>query len=167
MREGRSLLVAGTTIAGWREDCLSGDHSFDTNVFHYYGDWLKGFGLDGASRGCAGAPLVDTNRDVSGATDTLSDVKTEVTYPLDVASGTAWLAVAMNAEEDGTGSNDFDLYLIKGAEADIGKAVCAEDGPGQFGFCELKDPAPGPWRIVVKRKQGQGAFQVAVTQVAR
>jgi hypothetical protein len=167
IQEGRTTIVAGTTIAGWREDCLSGDHSYDANVFFYYVNWLKSLGVGAISGQCGSGTFIDTNKHVLGTTDTLSDVKTEVTYPLDVGAGTGKLSVAMNSEDDGNRVNDFDLYLIQGAGADIQKAVCTEDGPGQFGYCEVNDPMPGPWRIIVKRKRGQGAVQVAVTQLPR
>ena len=158
--------MAGSTIAGWRDDCLNGDHSFDANVFHY-STWLKGLGLSSASARCGTGPFIDPDLHVLGAIDTVSDVKAEVVHSLDVRPGIAKLGVAMNAEDNGKAANDFDLYLIQGAVADKAKAVCAEDGPGQFGYCEVKEPAQGPWQIILRRKRGQGAAQITVTQLPR
>jgi hypothetical protein len=71
--------------------------------------------------------------------------------------------VALNGEDNGKGKNDFDLYLIQGESEDIKQAVCSEDGSGQFGFCEVVNPAPGSWTAVVKRKKGEGLMQLAIS----
>ncbi len=76
-------------------------------------------------------------------------MKTEVTHSLDIGPQTSQLSVAMNAEDSGEAVNDFDLYLIQGPDADITKAICAENVPRQFGYCEVEDPASGPWQIVL------------------
>jgi hypothetical protein len=108
---------------------------------------------------------LDVDRHVLADLVLMSETLPEKTYTIDIASSLLSLRVSMNGEDDGSGKNDFDLYVIPGAQPNINKAVCAETGPGQFAFCEIARPDPGPWTIVVLRKTGEGRAQVTVTQV--
>jgi hypothetical protein len=164
MQEARERIVVGTTIGAWGGDCSKRTHSFDANVFYYSG-WLASNGIGDVANLCGTGPSIDTEEHVQGISDALSDSRTEFSYLVDVRANTAQLSVAMNAEDNG--ENDFDLYLIRGSDADIKKPVCAEDGPGQFGYCEVQNPMPGPWRIFVKRKRGRGDVQVTATQIPK
>lgn len=73
----------------------------------------------------------------------------------------------MNGEDDGSGKNDFDLFVYRGTPIASAQPVCAEAGPGQFAFCEVAQPEPGTWSIVVRRKQGSGAVQITATTIGR
>jgi len=61
----------------------------------------------------------------------------------------------MNGEDNPAGSNDFDLYVYEG-RSDGARLACAENGSGQFGFCEVAYPASGAWTVEVRRKRGAG-----------
>lgn len=95
----------------------------------------------------------------------MSRANPEAKYTVDVPAGIARLRVAMNGETIEGQSNDFDLFLMKGDTADPSRAVCKEDGKGQFAFCEVEKPGAGPWTILVRRKSGHGRFQVVATRL--
>ncbi len=157
-------LLAGVTSGGLQKDCLVGDHSFDVNVFHYV-DWLRQSGVSTTRETQCGSGQVINERAILGQTERLSSSKPSVSYRLDVSEVTEQLHIAMNGDDNGQGQNDFDLYLIFGDEPLIEHAVCKEDGSGQFAFCEVQNPQPGPWTILVKRKFGEGTVQIVVTTI--
>jgi V8-like Glu-specific endopeptidase len=159
-------LVAGVTGGGdASSNCLLGDHAYDTGVFQNR-KWLQQVGIAEIPPGSCGVPNVDVGRDVVGATFTLNDTDTkQVVRQIDVGSNVTKLMVAMNAEDSGYGANDFDLYVIQGTEPNIEKAVCKEDGSGQFAFCSIPAPKPGKWTILARRKSGTGMGQIVVTKV--
>jgi V8-like Glu-specific endopeptidase len=166
-REGQRSVqkIVGTTVAGFQDNCLEGDHSYDTDVFAHIA-WIEGVGEGHLTENACGTiEHLDVDRHVLADLAILSETLAEKIYTIDVASGLLSLRVSMNGEDDGSGKNDFDLYLIPGAQPNINEAVCAEAGPGQFAFCEIARPEPGPWTIVVLRKKGEGLAQVTVTQV--
>jgi V8-like Glu-specific endopeptidase len=166
-REGQRNVqkVVGTTVTGIQHNCLEGDHSYDTDVFAHL-VWIEG-AAEGhlTEHACGTMEPLDVDRHVLADLALLSERTPEKTYDIDVAPNLLSLRVAMNGEDDGSGKNDFDLFVIRGAQADLSKAVCSEAGPGQFAFCEIARPEPGPWTIVVRRKKGEGFAQVTVTQV--
>jgi hypothetical protein len=71
----------------------------------------------------------------------------------------------MNAEDDGYGKNDFNLYVIPGTEPNITRAACKGEGSGQFAFCSIASPKPGKWTLVLRRKSGTGMGQLVVTKI--
>lgn len=163
----KTAQVVGLTSGGVKADCLKGDHSFDTDVFAYH-EWIVEPKAAPASCGSAiglGARNIDHH--VKGETTLLNDAEPLASYKLDVPAGLAALRVAMNGEDDGKGNNDFDLYVIRGTSTETEKAVCTEDGRGQFGFCEVTNPEAGPWTAVVRRKKGTGLAQVTITEVPK
>ena len=87
----------------------------------------------------------------------------EKTFEIFVPPDASTLRVALNGEDDGDGSNDFDLFVLFGEPGTGGKPNCADAKPGQFAFCEFADPPTGEWHIRVKRERGKGKFQVVVT----
>lgn len=99
-----------------------------------------------------------------GETAALREDRPEVAFSFEVRDGIDRLMVAMNGDDNGKGRNDFDLFLIQGSGT-TAEAVCKEDGPGQFAFCSIHSPPAGPWKAVVRRKQGGGLAQVVVTQL--
>jgi len=155
--------VAGVTSGGLKPQCTAGDRSYDTDVATYL-PWILQAGRDGIGTSACG-PLVpvDPTVHVRGDDVELSDNRPEVTHTIEVRPGVAVLRVAMNGVDDLSGRNDFDLFVRRGD----GHTVCAEDGPGQFAFCEVADPQPGPWSIVVRRKRGKGLLQLVVTRLPR
>jgi hypothetical protein len=161
----RFRVAAGVTSGGTEEDCLIGDHSYDTNLYHYR-QWIESTSIGPSDlQACGLGPVIDIDRHVLATTERLNEQKTEVSHTFEVESSVSQLMVAMNGGDNGKGWNDFDLYLIPGANGDISRAVCSENGSGQFGFCQITKPDPGPWTVVVKRKSGQGLVQIVVTRL--
>jgi hypothetical protein len=111
-------------------------------------------------------PAIDVDEHVRGEETMINQSNPIFARTFDVETGIAALRVAMNGDDNGEGRNDFDLYLMQGESQDIDQAVCSEDGSGQFGFCEVLNPAPGPWTAVVKRKKGDGLMQLVVTRLS-
>jgi hypothetical protein len=166
-REGQRSVqkIVGTTVAGFRGNCLEGDHSYDTDVFAHL-TWIERVGEGRLTdNACGTMEHLDVDRHVLADLALLSETLPEKTYTIDVASDLLSLRVSMNGEDDGSGKNDFDLYVVPGAQPNINKAVCSETGPGQFAFCEIARPKPGSWTIFVQRKKGEGLAQVTVTKV--
>jgi hypothetical protein len=158
--------IAGVTGGGdSSSNCLIGDHAYDTNLYEYR-TWLLSAGVPEAPPATCGAQgNVDVNRHVVGATFMLNERSTQNTRTIEIGSDTKQLMVAMNAEDNGQGSNDFDLYLVPGRDANLTRAVCKENGTGQFAFCTVSSPRPGPWTIVTRRKIGVGAGQIVITRI--
>jgi hypothetical protein len=166
-REGQRSVqkIVGTTVAGLNDNCLEGDHSYDTDVFAHLG-WIEDVGERHLTENaCGTVEQLDVDRHVLADLVLLSEGLPEKTYTIDVASGLLSLRVSMNGEDDDRGNNDFDLFVIRGDQPDTKKAVCSEVGPGQFAFCEIARPEPGSWTILIRRKKGQGLAQVTVTNV--
>jgi hypothetical protein len=155
--------IAGVTSGGKKDDCLGGDRSYDANVYEYRA-WIDSVAGSDRSLDHCGA-LVDLERSVIGDTTRINETQSQRVYDISVPSGTAKLRVAMNGEDNG--KNDFDLYLLKGQTTDLANPVCAEDGTGQFGFCEINDPAPGQWTILLRRKTGDGLVQTVVSMIPK
>jgi pre-peptidase len=103
------------------------------------------------------------NAESKSAVIYLGGSKERATLSLDVSAGTQRLRVAMNGEDDGKGSNDFNLFVYRGAQSGDAKPAGAETGPGQFAFCDIAAPSPGRWSVVVQRKQGRGNVQITAT----
>ena len=83
-----------------------------------------------------------------------------------VPAGTAGLRVAMNGEDNSFGNNGFDLLSFHGGANNPNRPVCAEEGRGQFAFCQIDRPADGRWSIVIKRKEGKGDVQIKAMLIA-
>lgn len=159
--DGRSFVV-GITTAGELENCGVGDHSWDLNIFRWKGWIAEQVGTESIAPN--NSVVVDPRAHVLGDLRIIGGSETQIEYDLEIAPGTSRFAVAMNGEDDGTGINDFDLFLIRGLETSFENPVCREDGIGQFAYCEVLSPAPGPWRIIVKAKRGKGLAQITVTR---
>jgi uncharacterized protein (TIGR03382 family) len=161
--EGDRLAVAGITSGGTLSNCLSGDHSYDTDVSAH---------LDFIASAAGGAERLGPR--VCGELPTVGEQGTAVvtrqgalepgqtdTYQVEVPPGTAELRVALNATE---GSSP-DLYLRAGRPATATAHDCAADGPGSYGYCEVRSPVSGTWHVLVSGA-GYGDFQVTATTLA-
>jgi hypothetical protein len=159
-------VIAGVTSGGEEGDCLLGDHGYDADVYHYR-KWIEETaGLGREPQAVGNGPVIVTERDVVGESAGLSEQRPEVVFSFEVREDVDKLMVALNGDDDVNGRNDFDLYVIQG-NAGVERAVCKEDGPGQFAFCSIDNPVAGPWKAVVKRKRGRGLAQVVVTQLPK
>jgi hypothetical protein len=162
---GNDELLVGVTSGGRKLNCLKGDRSYDTDVVTYLSWILKARGDDKPESACGNLPAIDVEEHVRGEEAVINQSNPLFRRTFEVAAGTAALRVALNGEDNGKGKNDFDLYLIQGESEDIKQAVCNEDGSGQFGFCEVMNPATGSWTAIVKRKKGEGLMQLVVTRL--
>ena len=91
----------------------------------------------------------------------LSAVEPKARLTVEIPAGTAALRVGMNAEDDGTGKNEFGFAVSSKPGAANSPDRCVEDGSGrQFAFCRVERPQPGLWTIAVTRKKGEGAVQI-------
>jgi hypothetical protein len=160
-----SPILLGLTTAGARRNCGLRDHSWDVNVYRWR-KWLAARGIGSFNPGtCGDSASVDVDRHVVGETRRLGSETTSIEYVIETSPNTQRLMVAINGEDDGTGANDFDLFVSDPLGQGSPKHVCVRNGAGQFAFCSLDDPRPGPWQIKVQRKRGEGLVQVVVTRV--
>lgn len=160
---GDDLIVAGVTSGGIRSSCQAGDHSYDANVFRFK-SWIETVSAgDLSANACGSLPIIDEDQHVMGAIEVMSEAAPEASFTVDVPLNISKFRVAMNGEDNGLGRNNFDLYLIPGNTTDTDQAKCIENGTGQFGFCDVDNPLPGPWTALVRRKKGEGLVQITVT----
>lgn len=89
--------------------------------------------------------------------------------PYDDPRGTVWLTLdrpgerldRLVAEVVETEARDLDLYLGPDRDGDgrpsAAEQACAANLTGALELCEVLDPAPGPWWILLQNWQGSGA----------
>jgi hypothetical protein len=157
-------VLAGVTSGGTRSDCLRNDHSYDVDVGQF-ADWIDGQTTDPLGPAACGT-LPQWGADdvvMRRGSGTLGATRTSARYAIPVPAGVAVLRVAMNAE-DTFGDIDFDLYVRRGAAPTEVESDCRRVAPSQYAFCEFRNPAPGNWHVWIKRKAGDGVFQVTTTQ---
>ncbi|MDH4316300.1 MAG: trypsin-like serine protease [Gammaproteobacteria bacterium] len=156
------LLLAGVTSGGSQSDCLAGDHSYDVDVQQFV-EWI----VETANG--------DTNASVSDAlplwgSDKVRTLRAEVeftanlrfrNYTVTLPDGISRLRVAMNGHDQD--NRNFDLYVKSGAAVSVTDNDCAQNGTGQYGFCEFADPVAGAWSILLDAKSGNGLAQVSAT----
>lgn len=161
---GPQPMVAGVTSGGKNVTCLATDHSYDASVYQFR-TWITGAVGDGLHAGnCGQLPQVGTLGVIIQAFDgKLDSAETQKRIEFGVPSGASVLRVAMNAADDGSGGNDFNLYVKFGVPPSEVDYDCAQAGSGQFGFCEIDNPGHGEWHILVTRKKGAGKYQVVAT----
>lgn len=159
--EGRVL--AGVTSGGTSLTCNPTDNSVDANVF-YYADWIKSAGgSDVGETSCGDLPVVgDDGVVVTAVSGSLSASLTSAQHTVSVGEGAQVLRVTMNAIDDGL--SDYNLYVRAGAPPTWQDADCAATGAGQYGACELFNPAPGDWYVLIVRDSGSGDYQLTATE---
>lgn len=157
--------VFGIVSGGMDDDCMKNDLSYNVDTFRYR-DWIEAAGEGRLQPGMCGRPLWD-----SAATEPvrnrfrLGTATPEVRFTVEAPAGASALRVAMNAEDNGSGENEFQISVFKGqALADSGDA-CTGHGSGRFAFCEIERPEPGVWTISLTRKKGEGEAQVTTLLV--
>jgi hypothetical protein len=157
--------VAGITSGGSSANCLPTDNSYDANVYNYRAYIEAEGGADLASASCGDMPQAgDPNTTIVADSGNLSATNSQGTHSFKVAAGTTLLRVAMNAIDDG--ASDFDLYVKQGSPPGAHDFDCAQNGSGQYGFCEFAVPAPGDWYVLVDRYSGDGTYQLTATAFA-
>ena len=160
---GCGPVVAGVTSGGASDTCLGPDHSYDANVYRYRDFIQTAGGVDLANRSCGMMPQAgDPEAPIQSFTGTVTPDSPDALHTFAVTAGTTGLRVALNATEQDAA--DFDLYLKQGSPPTPTDFDCFVDGPSQFAFCDVGAPAPGPWYVLVRRFDGEGAYQVTVTR---
>lgn len=155
------LTLAGVTSGGTLGDCLAGDHSYDVDV-RQFETWITDeangdLGGDAGSLAPWGSEKVRTLHAEVEFAATLRDR----IYTLSVPANTKMLRVAMNGHDEG--SRNFDLYVKEGSGVSITDNDCAQDGSGQYAFCEFQDPDEGTWSVLLNAANGNGVAQVSAT----
>jgi V8-like Glu-specific endopeptidase len=153
-------VVSGGTDAA---RCMKNDESYNVDVAEFAA-WIEQAGegrLSSQQCGSYRAESVSKSAKIS-----ITASNQQVDLPLDVPADLQRLRIAMNAEYDGRGSNDFNLLVYRGwPRANNAQPMRAETGPGQFAFCDIPLPEAGHWSVVVESKQGKGDAQITATFV--
>lgn len=159
---GSGPVVAGVTSGGSSITCLPNDMSFDAKVAHY-STWIEQEGgADLANTSCGtGGQVGDAQTAVLGFTGTVDGTTPDQVHSFAVQPGRALLRVSMNAHD--AGPRNFDLYVKAGSPPTTSDFDCAENGAGQFGFCEFAQPASGDWYILIHRVAGGGQYQATAS----
>lgn len=162
---GSGDVVAGITSGGLAGDCNPADYSYDANVYFYRSYIATEAGADLGQTSCGSGPQVgDPEVTVTPIEGNLSGSNPSDAWSVPVEPGVSSLRVALNASEQGTA--DFDLYVKQGAPPTTSDFDCKADGPNQYGYCEITNPAADTWHVLVNRSSGIGDYQVTVTEVA-
>ena len=153
--------VFGVVSGGRDKDCVKHDLSYNVDVLQYR-DWIETAGEGRLSSTMCGAPLLsNAHHKPLRKVFQLSAVEPKARLTVEIPAGTAALRVGMNAEDDGTGKNEFGFAVSSKPGAANSPDRCVEDGSGrQFAFCRVERPQPGLWTIAVTRKKGEGAVQI-------
>ena len=152
------VVSGGTDV----DHCQKNDESYNVDVAEFAA-WIEAAGEGRLSSQQCGSERMNT--EARSTLLTLDGSRERGIFTLEVPAGTQKLRVAMNGEENDNVSNDFNLFVYRGAQSSNAKPACAEAGPGQFGFCDIAAPAPGQWSVVVQRMRGKGKAQITATLV--
>ena len=163
--DGTRDVLAGVTSGGSSANCLPVDSSYDANVFNYRSWIANRVGTDLGGNACGSfAPVGTAPTVVSTGEGSLSATTPDSHRSFPVAANSNLLRVTMNASVES--ASDFDLYLRFGAQASTTTYTCKHDGANQFASCEIPNPEPGQWWLLVHRHAGSGPFQVTSTVFA-
>lgn len=142
-------------VSGGRDDnCVTADLSYKVDV-HEFRPWIETAGEGRLFSGMCGAWMWQ-GKDQEPKRVVLDIYEATPLHVMrfDVPANAVALRIAMNSEDNGNGQNDFDLLVYRGEPSPAAMPICSETGPGQFAFCEIKQPAVGIWSTVVKRREG-------------
>ncbi|MEA2599637.1 MAG: hypothetical protein QOF89_629 [Acidobacteriota bacterium] len=165
--EGGRQVVSGVTSFG-NANCLPNDNSHDADVFRDSA-WIQSqAGADLAATACGAGPQVGSaGTAVLGASGTLSLVHPQDAYTLEVPAGTAQLRISANSSS--LGRSGLALYARQGAPASPTAFDCKDDLHGALPYCEIHDPAPGTWHLLLTGgvSGSGGAYQLTATLIAQ
>jgi hypothetical protein len=163
-------ILAAVGSAGESFSCLAPDRSNNTDVFRHRA-WIEAqAGGDLGAVTCPLFPGVMTPGELLLAeVGDLSASTPQARYRVQVPAGTPLLRFALNGEvvsATGFFGNDFDLFVRAAVPPSEEQHDCADLSVGTFGFCELSNPIPGPWHVLVQHLSGTGQFQLTATNFA-
>lgn len=158
--------VFGVVSGGTDRNCVNNDLSYNVDVFKYR-DWIEQAGEGRLSSSACGRPLWEGDtRAPRRETVHLDANAAEAGVTIEVPEGIAALRIAMNAEDDGAGKNQFQFTAFSSKNPASSVNACQENGTGQFAFCAIENPQSGPWTITLSRKKGEGDVQITTLFVA-
>ncbi|MCL4683726.1 trypsin-like serine protease [Myxococcota bacterium] len=138
---GAGVVVAGVHSGGFGSTCHVEDAAFDTDVF-VESPWLRAqAGVDLDAVACGDGAQVGDPAVVTIAFD--GSVTTTIDRSFSVPAATKLLRIGLA----GTDGGEVDLFVRAGAVATTTVFDCASTFSGSFEFCEIPDPAPGPWFV--------------------
>jgi hypothetical protein len=153
--------LAGVSAGGTKSSCLSGDRAYDVRIAPYAG-WITTTAGDDVGATCGFLPPIGADgTTVTTLAGTVDRDAPESVHAITVAEATEELRIGLHAADDGR--NDFDLYVRFGEPPTLDDYDCAEIGPGQYAYCESIYPDPGTWYAMVRREEGEGDYQLAIT----
>lgn len=154
---GSGFLLAGVHSGGFGTECHMQDSSFDADVF-VERLWIReqaGVELDAAACGDGaqvGEPAVETL-----AFDGV--VGTTASHSFAVEPGTKLLRAGLA----GASGSALVLLVRGGAPATPTSFDCVSSFGSSFGYCEIEDPAPGPWFVRIDSSAAVSEYQLTVT----
>jgi len=161
---GGSTVVAGITSGGVVDSCLTGDVSYDADVYNYRSFIQAKAGSDLNNASCGAVSHVgDDGVVVEELSGSVNSVSPQALHSFVVEAGTDELRVALNAIDNG--SADFDLYVKRGSAPTTTAYDCARTGANQFGVCTFSSPTADTWYAMVRRYAGSGTYQLTVTRL--
>jgi hypothetical protein len=165
MDVGTGEVVAGVTSGGNSYDCLAPDAGFDSDVYVNRAWIVATAGADlGTSCALPGVGATPTIFETTGSLDSRTTV---AAAQIEVTPGTKLLRFGLNAQLGSASStgdtNDFDLYVRAGSAPTTTAFDCAVTDATPFGVCSIESPASGPWYVNIRRKTGDGVFQLTTT----
>jgi hypothetical protein len=150
--------VFGVVSGGIDDDCMRKDISYNVDLYKYR-DWIAEAGEGRLSSEMCGRPLWQgTGRSPKRSTVRLDADNPTVTMTIDAPDGVTALRVSMNAEDNGSGKNQFQFAAFSSKDGSTN--ACEDKGSGQFAFCAIDKPENGSWTISVNRKKGEGQVQI-------
>ncbi len=152
--------VFGVVSGGTDPDCMKNDLSYNVDVAQYR-DWIQAAGEGRLSSAMCGRSLWEERaREPVRTTLALDANKPEGNFIIEAPAGMTALRVAMNAEDNGAGKNQFQFAAFSSKTPASSENACKGNGSGQFAFCAIEKPDSGSWTITVSRKKGQGQVQI-------
>ncbi len=159
---GGNSVVAGITSGGTLDSCLTGDASYDADVYYYRSFIQSVGGSDIGSTSCGAIPQVgDGQTEVTAFAGTVNSGSPDATHAFTVPPGIEELRVAMNGVDDGS---DFDLYVKRGSPPTTSSYDCGRIGSNQYGVCSFANPGADTWYAMVHLYNGSGQYQLTVTK---
>jgi hypothetical protein len=159
---GSGHLVAGIGSGGVNADCQPNDDVFDADVFANLTEIAAAAGADLDAAECGPLPDAPGPGAVEIHSSGMATQGQLIDSGFQVAAGAKALRVGLNAEE-GLFFNDFDLVIHRGGPPPAGVVECSSTRNATYEFCEILDPAPGPWNARVAAALGDGRYQLTVT----
>ena len=158
---GQGPRLSGVTSGGDHPDCRARDTSFDADVFSERA-WIQSTAQALGTSSCGGlAAAGSASAPIQVGEGNLGGGATERRFQVDVPAGTRRVRFALDGE-DGA---DFDLYVQRGSLPTASSTtLCGTPRDGVFEACEVIDPAPGTYHVLVDRFRGSGAFQLVSTR---